>query len=148
MLCLSFRFFHYFFYTVVLYFDPAQRCCPQSSFLSFLFPFDGRSICCYSFGSSENVCSDRKKKFAFFSISNAKLLSFCSKKRSRKWLCLKIISFSWSDMLAYIFFVLIVDVKTMWNELSTNIILIKTTLCTKLCEYKCRSCLFRVFFLI
>ena len=86
------------FYTVVLYFDPVQRCCPQSSFFFFFFFFWSivdQSVVTPSVHPRVCRVMERKKKFAFsLSLSNIKWLSLYSNRKNTEWLCFKIISFS------------------------------------------------------
>ncbi len=85
--------------TVVLYFDPARRCCPQSSFSSSILLDGRRSICffipLYSVVHSRAQSMGRKKNL--LSLRRVPILNEClsvQNGRTFHWLCFKIISFS------------------------------------------------------
>lgn len=102
------------FHRIVLYFDPDERCCPR-----FLFPFfSARSssfnllLLFVSNGERKNL-EERKRKnllsppLRFLTLNDCLSLAFVFEQEEySEWLCFKIISFSQSDNVASIFFVL------------------------------------------
>ncbi len=92
---------------------PRSKVLPSIVFFSSFFLSDRRSICFLLSLYIRERRDGKENKICLLSVSIVKWLSlsFYLNRKNIEWLCFKIISFSQSDNVAYIFFVLFLDVK-------------------------------------
>jgi len=120
------------FYTVVLYCDPVQRCCPQSSFFPLFFcPIVVQSVS-YSRCIFESAVMERRTKFAFsLSLSLNDCLSLFLFEQEEYWVALFQDNFIQSVGQCCIYFLCSLSrckITTLY-ELSSSIMSIETQLC-------------------